>query len=66
MVKISFAKLCMIDVIKHCYWKVSCDGSNGKTEDTGLKCPGIKPYPRQEKYFLLFWVGCFGTYEIHL
>ena len=24
------------------------------------------PQPRQEKYFLLFSVGCFGAYEIHL
>ena len=37
-----------------------CDGSDGKTKDSGLKCPGFNHGPRQEKYFLLFTVGCFG------
>ena len=27
---------------------------------------GFYPQPRQDKYFLLFSVGCFGAYEIHL
>ena len=36
-----------------------CDGSGGKTEDLGLKGPGLNPWPRQEKLknmFSCFWL----------
>ena len=51
------------------YKKKKCDGSDGKAMDERLKGPRFNPQLRQEKsekYFLLFTVGCFGTYESYL
>ena len=36
----------------------TCDGSDDKVKDSGLKDPGFNPWHSKKN------IGCFGTYEI--